>query len=521
MASRPNPPYKLRRATGTRAGRARHGAGAGRHRQGGAFAIMAVPLLLLIIVFCGLALDTGALYNRKVELSGMAKAVALAAAKELNGTSAGIAAAQAKAQATAQLYTYQYGASVTWSDAALTFSTSPSRSGDWRSGSAVSDASAYFYVKVDTSGLDVQISSVHPMIMSMFSSDVSTVQINDSAVAGRASVSALPVAICAMSDTPAAERVNTGLTDNELVEFGFRRGVNYDLMQLNPKGLTPARFLINPVAGPGVASASFDTSILGPFACTGTMWMANLTGSTIHVTSMSSASPLQSIYVQLNSRLDDYTGNLCSPNSAPPDTNIMPYPNDVKNGAPWMIPTPGSRAAVTTTERNKLETVADIPPPGSTLPGLTAASYGPLWAFAKAVKYVSYQQSGVPEPAGGYTPFSTADWSKLYRSGVSAASSYPVAQQSTPYNPVGATNPATIASPAAARRNFATQYSRVLYIPLLSCANGVPSGADVTATVAGIGKFFMTVPATPNTLIAEFAGAVQEKQLTGDVELFP
>lgn len=482
---------------------------------------MAVPLIVVIIVFCGLALDTGLLYNRKVELSGMARAVALAAAKELNGTSAGITAAQLKARQTAENFTYQYGASVIWNDAALTFSTTPARTGDWRPGSGIPDAAAYYFTKVDTAGLDVQIGAVHPNFMSMFSSNVTTVQVRDSAVAGRASINAVPIAICAMSDIAADQRINTGLVDNELVEYGFRRGVSYDLMQLNPKDISPARYLINPVAGPGVSSTSFDTSIAGPFVCTGTMWIPHVQGGSVHVSSLASTAPLKSVYVQLNSRLDDYTGNLCSPNSAPPDTNVMPFPNDVKNGAPWMSPTPGSRAAATTKERSKLETVADIPPPGSTLPGLTAASYGPLWAFAKAVKYSSYQTLGVPEPANGYTPFSTGDWSKLYYKTGLSSTGYPTGSQSTPYNPVGSTNPTTISSPSSSRKNFATQYSRVLYVPLLSCKDGAPSGSNVTATVAGIGKFFMTVPATQDSLIAEFAGTVQEKLLTGPAELYP
>jgi hypothetical protein len=225
--------------------------------------------------------------------------------------------------------------------------------------------------------------------------------------------------------------------------------------------------------------------------------------------------------VQLNSRFDDYTGSLCSANSAPPDTNIKSYPNDVKNGASWMNPTSGSRAAAATTERGKLETVADIPPPGSKLSGLSAASFGPLWAFSKAVKYSSYQSLGVPEPASGYSPFSTSDWSKLYYPTGLSATGYPSGTQSTPYNPVGTTNPTTIASPSASRANFATQYRRVLYVPLLSCKDGVPSGSNTTATVAGVGKFFMTVPATPDSLVGEFAGTVQEKLLTGHVELYP
>jgi hypothetical protein len=482
---------------------------------------MAAPLLIVIIIFCGLALDSGMLYNRKVELSGLAKAVALAAAKELNGTSAGIVAAQAKAKQTAELFTYHYGASIAWNNAALTFGTVPARGGTWLHGSEIADASAYYFAKVDTSGLDVQFKTVNPMFLPMFTGTATALQINDSAVAGRTSINAVPIAICAMADEPAAERVNTGLTDNELVEYGFRRGVNYDLMQLNPKGVTPARFLINPVAGPGVSGSSFDPSIVGPFVCTGTMWMSNLKSGSVHVTPLPTTSPLASVFVQLNSRLDDYTDNVCTPNSAPPDTNVMAYPNDVKNGASWMVPTPGSRAAVTTTERNKLETVADIPSPGSTMAGLSAASYGPLWAFAKAVKYASYLQSGVPEPAAGYTPFATSDWGKLYYKTGLSASGYPSGSQSTPYNPIGVTNPTTIGAPATSRKNFATQYSRVLYVPLLSCKDGVPSGANAAATVAGIGKFFMTVSATQDKLIAEFAGTVQEKVLTGQVELYP
>jgi hypothetical protein len=41
-----------------------------RPREKGAFAVMFVPLLLLIIAFIGLAIDIGPLYNRKVELNG-------------------------------------------------------------------------------------------------------------------------------------------------------------------------------------------------------------------------------------------------------------------------------------------------------------------------------------------------------------------------------------------------------------------------------------------------------------------
>jgi hypothetical protein len=183
-----------------------------------------------------------------------------------------------------------------------------------------------------------------------------------------------------------------------------------------------------------------------------------------------------------------------------------------------MSPATGTRAATSTTERGKLETVADIPPPGSTLPGLTAGSYGPVWSFAKAVKFSSYT-AGVPEPNAGYATFSTADWAKLYKTGMSS-SGYPTGAQSSPYNPVGSTNPNTVAAPSATHKDFITPLRRVLNIPLLSC-DTVPSGPNVDATVKGIGKFFMTVPATQDSLVAEFAGMTSEDALIGPAELYP
>jgi hypothetical protein len=49
----------------------------------------------------------------------------------------------------------------------------------------------------------------------------------------------------------------------------------------------------------------------------------------------------------------------------------------------------------------------------------------------------------------------------------------------------------------------------------------VPAGSNVPATVLGIGKFFMTVPATANTLIAEFAGTLAEQSIPSQVEIYP
>lgn len=478
-------------------------------RQGGAFAIMAVPLILLMIGVCSLALDLGQIYNRKVDLSGVAKAAALAAAHELNGTSAGIASARAKAKQVAESLRYQYfndGISFTWNDAALTFSTDSSRTGTWVDGSS---PAGLYYAKVDTSALASTAGQVNTFLIWILSPSQSTVQLSDVAVAGRKQITVTPIAICAMDPNPAVARTNTSAPATELVEYGFRRGVSYDLMQLNPNGTSPVSYLVNPVIAPGVYSSAFDTSVMGPFMCTGTMWVPRLSGGAVRVSPLPSSSPLADLYTQLNTRFDDFSSQQCDPYGAPPDYNTKAFDYTQSGGAPWMSPGTGSAAATTTTSRNKLETIADLPTPPA---GTTAESYGPLWTFAKAAKYPSYVASGTPEPAGGYATFSTSDWINLYKSGPTA-SGYP----STP--PYFATSGANYKAPSSADLNISTLQRRILNVPLLSCP--VAAGANVPATVLGIGKFFMTVPATATTLIAEFAGVLPEQSISSQVELYP
>lgn len=480
---------------------------------------MSVPLLVLIIVMCGMALDSAMLYNRYIELNGMARAVAEAAAKQLNGTAAGITAAQTVAKETAERFSYQYGRSIGWNDDAIKFGTTPDRSGTWLSAAAATPSTAYF-VKVDALGLGASFGEVRTMFIRIFSDETPIVSVNSSAIAGRTGLDVVPIAICAMSDLAATERTHPGLADSELVEYGFRRGVSYDLMQLNPKGTQPARFVLNPVAAPGSTSTSFNTSILAPFMCVGSTWISHLSGGRIKVSSLPSTSPLNAVFASLNSRFDSYTQNQCHHVSAPPDDNIRQYSYDKTNGAPWMVPATGTVAATTTTERGLLETVADIPAPGTSLSTINAGSYGPLWSYAKPVKY-AHHSNGKSERYTGVETFATGDWGKLYTAGVSATG-YPNAfSYSTPYAPIGMSNPGTVSLVATARREFDVPNRRVLHIPLLSCSDGVPSGANTSATVAGIGKFFMTVPATKDSLVGEFAGSMSESSISGPVEVFP
>jgi Flp pilus assembly protein TadG len=469
-------------------------------RQQGTIAIMSAGVLVVMLGFCGLALDLSRTYNRKVEMQKVAEAVALAAAKELNGTPAGVTAARAAAASVTANFNYQYERiPISWSEQALKFSKSPDRSGSWVDpGTAEGSAGQLFYVKVDTSQLDSVHGSLDMVFMPVLSESLRTVSISGSAVAGRTSVDAMPLAICAMSSTPAAQRSNSG-GFNELVEYGFRRGVSYDLMQLNPGPGVPANFLINPIAPPGTTGPATDLTAVGPYVCAGNMSMPRLGGDPVSVTQ---PFPLGSLFVHLNSRFDDFSGNQCNFRAAPPDRNIRSY---TVASVSWMT-TPTTQVAGPAGTTGKMETVADIAPPGG-----PASQYGLLWAYAKAVPFTAYR-AGIAEPHNGYTPFASSNpvWSSLYNS--QKPSGYP---SSPPYKAGFGTN---YAGPSAAHGSGVND-RRVLRVPLLSCP--VAAGTNVPATVLAIGKFFMTVPATDKTVNAEFAGAVPVQSVRGQVELFP
>lgn len=489
-----------------------------RTRQEGAFAVMSVPLLFVMIGFWGLALDIGQIYNRKVDLHGVAKAAALAAARELDGTPAGLVAARNAASAAVANLRYQnYGGGIpfTWRDDALRFSATSSRTGGWIPATAANgQAAQLFFARVDTADLDPAIGEVRTFLISIFDRRLATVKVSDSAIAGRTSVKTVPIGICAMSPDAAAARPAksaSGANLSELVQYGFRRGISYDLMKLNPNDTKPIRFAINPVSEPGTNSQSFSIAALEPFVCSGSMWVKRITGSTIRVSELPDASPLSSLHAALNTRFDTYAGTPCTPSGAAPDINIKSYAYDQAGVVKWMTPDKGTPAVATTTDRGKSEPVFELPTPPSS-PG----AFGPLWAYAKAARAPSPVDA--PEPAGGYATFSPTDWPTLYPSGPTS-SNYPTSPP-VPYR-ASTTASGYYQAPSVANRPKAIPYRRLLNIPILSCTPTAPSGTNAPATVVAIGKFFMTVPATDNSLIAEFAGLLPPQSLPGHVELFP
>ena len=483
-----------------------------RPRQRGVIAVLCCATVLGMLAMFGVALDLAMLYNRKAELQGLADATALAAARELNGTSAGVTNAATAAANVALSFRYRYNRqAIAWSGDALRFAASAGTPDAGWTDAAGAQASplGMLYAKVDTAALYGDPGLIATTFMLLAPNGALSVSTAARAVAGRVSTLVAPLAICAQSTVAAAARANvaTSSTYDELVEFGFRRGVGYDLMNLNPNGATPENFLIDPLAPPGAvgAAAHFASDVVGPFVCAGQLPMPTVAGGRL---TLQRGFPLAALAAHLNSRFDNYSDHACTAEGAPPDSNIKAFD---KSLITWMSTTATAQTAESWQSGGKLWTRAD-PLPGDA--SNEASRYGPLWAFARAVPYSSYNPQQA-EPAAGYNGFPPSYWAKLYTPGPPTANGYPTSSLTlTPYGQASSSGnflaPAAEHQPGVARR-------RVLNVALLDCP--VAAGAITSASVLGVGRFFMTVPATSSSLSAEFAGAVPLSALGGAVEL--
>ena len=439
--------------------------------EDGAIAIMAALVVIVMMAFFGIALDLSRAYNRKAELQTAADAIALAAANALDGTSDGLDNAMAAAVSAADLFTFSYGhGTFAFSPEALKFGTAPDGgpAGWVAGGTAKPDAQKVFFARVDTSVLDSSHGLIENVLMPVLSPSFATTSVDAQSVAGRDTVNALPLAICANSNTPA-----TGSPAGELVEFGFRRGISYDLMKLNPAGGSAENFLINPISPPGTVGISMmgRMDVVSVYVCTGKMAIPGLLGK--DGVTVERGFPINKLYPHLNTRFGTYE-DPCNSSGAPTDPNTKSY--DLAS-ATWIKSQP---------------------------PNL---SVGPLWSYTKAAKYASYLASKGVEPPLGYGTYSasTLDWATLYPGPPAAQpQSYPPSQ--TPY----------MAGNGVAYKTGAN--TRVLRVPLLQCP--VDAGSKVTAIVLGVGRFFMTVPATASTLHAEFAGAEPWTAVGGNARLY-
>jgi Flp pilus assembly protein TadG len=467
-------------------------------RQRGALAVMFALMIVLLLGFAGLALDLTQRYTRRLELQNIADGAALAAAAALTGTAAGIDQASAQASLAAASRKIRYTQTVAWSDAALRFASSADAAVWIDAGSAkampAAQLATLLFARVDTRMLDAAYGRVDAAFMGLLADQSNAPGVAAVAVAGRKSLRVTPLGICALSTVPSAAR--SAGAKSELVEYGFRRGIAYNLLSLSPLGAQPLNYLIDPVQPGG--SAVLSAAAAAPFVCSGTLPMAVLP-ATVRV-----AYPFPpSLSSQLNSRFNTYgTVSPCNALTAPPDSNVRAYVPTLSS--PWWAVATSLQTAQNTATA-PLVTVADV---AAAAPN--AASYGVMWSFGPAAVWAA------DTPAAGYASFLKSDWASLYPVAAGAPPTETAAGINATYTPYGSPAGSYFLAPSPVRPSLSQR--RILNVVLLSCSSA--TGANASATVLGIGRFFMTAPATATSISAEFAGAVSPAALGGPAELF-
>lgn len=462
-------------------------------REQGSIAVPFAIMLPVLLGFIGMALDLSFIYSRKSELQQVADSVALAAARQLDGTLQGVNNARDAALAVAGQNKYQFKLAFPWTSSALSFSDAPATAdADWKAADSIaSDAMAagLRYAKVDTSKLSGGGSNpgaVEAMFMKVLEGKKIITAVVGRAIAGPIAVHVTPLAVCALDSNPAGVRANPGIA-SETLEYGFRRGVSYNLLDISPNSTSPRNYLVNPV-DPGDGSnntAHFDAATMKPFFCTGSVALAMVgAGSTLYV----QARGTMALQDWLNSRFDVYpSGTGCNPVTAPPDVNVREFVGGYSYW--WMAatptPYPAYAASTNRTAGGARVTFADLVATDTASDTPSAASFGPLWAYSRA------------QPSGAGA-LKTSDWPKLYVFGGKFA---PAANAKYPSSDSPYLSTDHWIDPPSGATGY--QDRRVLNIPLLSCPGGGPA---TPATVLGVGRFFMTAKATSTVVPGEFAG---------------
>ena len=504
----------------------------GRGQQRGAVALI-VGLLSVLVLFgmMGIAVDLAYLYARKTELQNAADAAALSGAKELNQTPGGVAAAVNAAIAT-------FGANATANlvdgetisinnirlgpcpnpDDRLPLRTPSCTFVDASSVDSGEEAAPLSFLEVDTG-----VASTKPVFFMPVIGGQDNASAQGYAVAGYYLTQITPIGVCAVEPFPGGVG-NPGTRTSkytyadgttELLELGFRRGVSYNIIALNPMGSPGVPMLLNPVDMPPAfcdpSHSSADTT--APFVCQGNSAVKTSSGAAtrVYVNTGYSAGKIEKA---LNSRFDNFGGgnsSPCDPATSPPDSNVMQYDSDKLNNKWWNSPPPPQKFRQSVAINNNLPSYVSNFPISGSLPARPFLEYGVLWSYSRA-----YQADGSSPPkAGSVFAATNENWNKLYNNNVppatpgdllntpNAGTAFP--GTSTPYYQSAYEVPPPKNPPGKAGR-------RVLNIVIVDCQPLSGNLACASADVRGIGKFFLQVEADLTSgnkrIETEFAGLI-------------
>ncbi|MBI2307529.1 MAG: hypothetical protein HYU78_09510 [Rhodocyclales bacterium] len=516
-----------------------------RERQRGAVALI-VGLLSVLFLFgmMGIAIDLSHLYARKTELQNAADAAALSGAKDLNQTAAGVTSAVASAIATFgqnAIGNLIDGETITIDNIRLGNCPNatdhlPLRTPNCTfvdAATVTTDglAAGLTFLEVDTGAA----SSKQVFFMPVIGGQNSAASFGY-AVAGRFLAQITPIGVCAVSPTKYDYYAH-----GELLEYGFRRGMGYNIMELGPLGSNSVPYLVNPVdsdpatCDPSHSSANFTA----PFVCIGSSAVGQGVGS---VYALGNTGLSDVILRALNSRFGLYGGgsgslgtNQCDPSSAPPDANVMQYcykaspPGACSNQAPrmsahdaaydydpnnvvgWSSTDPFQSVQLDATTKKPLYNAT---PGGTGNPGMafgtspSGPQNGVLWAYGPAFRA---DTSTSPISVGtAFTAAQTNALGQMYNNGTAMTyfgTAYPATY------PYWQNSGSLFAAPTYPPGVAGVRNRRIINILIIDCPNVTGGGAcGQSLPVLGIGRFFMQVLAdptgTPKRIDGEFAGLV-------------
>lgn len=297
-------------------------------RQRGAVAIMTAFSLVLLIAMIGLVVDLGYLYTRKTELQNAADAAALAGARELNGTTAGVTAAVLRAIALANANASDLDATpVDISNAEIEFGPGPD--GPWETVAiSQADPEDKFFIKVDTSGI---AQGTRPTwFMGVVSSALANTNTFGLAVAGRTVCEGLPIFTCV--------RPGGGYPD-----YGFVKGASYRLATPSAAGGGSDNIgWMDPVP-PTAPKLITGANEFGEVVCRGQSYCINSNQEYRNLTQLA----FNPTYDALNTRFGVYEGKWNKAEyklACPADTNIKEYEPTVADQ--WLNADPIEQADV-------------------------------------------------------------------------------------------------------------------------------------------------------------------------------
>ncbi len=439
------------------------GVSSGAHGERGAVILLVTFSLIALFGFAALALDLSRMYIVKSQLQNAADAGALRAAKELDGTLAGLNTAVSEAREAAHENRLFMANLVVDDDpqfASKPFSVSWSQAG---SGECAATTNNCYFARVTTSATG---------IVSLFAGIIggNTTAPRAVAVAGRHMVDITPMAMCALDLAQCPSSTCT----TEDCRCGYELGKAYTVSEVNTG--SSDKFWIDPIAT-STSTCISGTNATRPYVCEGKTSPSMATEAKVYTTTGTRTTLLD----ELDSRFGDYRSNECDEATAPPDTNVMEYRfGDVG----WISSLSRQTTVVTQVTRDPWSGTAD--------------NDGVLWTFRRPL---TISLSNYPAPRTGRTskgtPYDQVTGSRYF---------------CAPTDPSCTLTPVSLGTPTMAER-------RVLNLFVVPCP--MPTGSCREMSVQMIGQFFMQTRASQGgEIYLEFGDLITPGQLQAEIKLY-